>query len=524
MDNIEIARCLKILNTRPKWFFQKENIDDKLECFDTLHQTGTPNIIYALIGFLRNDNTLIQAKAAKTILLLFTKLRSLNDYADALKHLPIERRDLDFYRAHFDEATYIQLLGIASFNRNGHVRETAVIELSRLKNADGLKFILFRLGDWVEEVRKVANEAVFSFLDEAFIDAWLMQLPVINWLQEVKRVDLREVHNRILQFIINRDFSEDFAQRIERFDDRTRFLFYKRFLIGKSPNRQQLFRIATDKSFLVRAELIKHITLFEHATQKELIARFLRDRSATVRLKALYESKPFSPAFDQEIDALLSDEAASVRELSRSLLKQGGRDFAQRYRQRLAAKQLLSGSLLGLSETGSEQDLPIFEQNIQAKSNKLVVASLIAVNRFDAETAKRYGLDLLVHKSSSVRNKAVEILAKGTDDRLLERVRGVYAIGGYETKKSALKIFSTVGGWSVIGDLLLALGEENINVQNLAWQLIRKWMSNATRLFTTPSRVDIERARLIYDNLDQSGLRMTDGRQGVFHDLKFYLG
>jgi HEAT repeat protein len=523
MDYTDITHCLKILNEKPKWFFQKENIADKLQCFDTIQQLGTPNTIYSLIGFLRSENALIQARAAETILHLFTKLKSLNDYADALKHLPIEKSDLDFYRVDFDETTYIQLLGIASLNRNGYVREKAVKELSRLKNADGLKFILLRLGDWVEAVRKGANEAVSFFLEDAYIDAWLRQLSVIDWLLDVKRVDLREVHSRILQFIVNRDFSEDFSQRIERLDDKTRFRFYKSFLVNKSPTQQQIFRIAEDKNFLVRTELLKHLTLFEQATQKELLEQFLQDTSATVRLKALYASKPFSPAFDHKIDALLSDEATSVRELSRHLLKQRGLDFAQLYRQRIAGRQFLLGSLLGLSETGSQEDLPTFEQNIQAKSNKLVVASLIAINKFDSNAAKHYALELLVHKSNRVRNKAGEILAKHINGHILERVRGIYAFGDYEIKKSVLKVFNRIGGWSVIGDLLLALGEENINIQNLAWQLIHKWKLNATRLFTTPARADVERANQIYDNLDQRRLRMTDSRSGLLQDLRFYL-
>lgn len=151
------------------------------------------------------------------------------------------------------------------------------------------------------------------------------------------------------------------------------------------------------------------------------------------------------------------------------------------------------------------------------------MASLIAVNKFDSNAAKHYALELLVHKSNRVRNKAGEILAKHIDGHILDRVRGVYAVGDYETKKSVLKVFNRIGGWSVIGDLLLALGEENIDIQNLAWQLIHKWKLNATRLFTTPAKADVERANRIYDNLDQSRLRMTDSRLGLFQDLKFYL-
>ncbi len=149
MDFTDINHCIQILNERPKWLFQKDNIAEKLQCFDTIQNVGTPSTIYSLFGFLKSDNALIKEKSAETILHLFSKLKSQNDYADSLKHLNIDKSDLDLYRLDFDENKYLQLLGIASLNNNGYVREKAVKELARLKNADGLKFILLRLSDWV---------------------------------------------------------------------------------------------------------------------------------------------------------------------------------------------------------------------------------------------------------------------------------------------------------------------------------------------------------------------------------------
>lgn len=233
MDYTDLNHCIQILSERPKWFFQKDNIGDKLQCFDTIQKVGTPSTIYSLIQFLKSDNFLLQTKAAETILFLFGKLKSLNEYADTLKHLPIEKSDLDFYRVDFDEKTYLQLLGIASLNSSGYVREKAVKELARLKNADGLKFILLRLGDWVAAVRKAATDGTLSFLENCHIDDLLIQLPTIDWLLKVERVDLSEVHDRIIQFILNQNFSEELYNKIKRLDDKTRFRFYKTLLSNK---------------------------------------------------------------------------------------------------------------------------------------------------------------------------------------------------------------------------------------------------------------------------------------------------
>ena len=523
MDYTDLNRRLEILNEIPKWFFQKVNITDKLQCFDTIQKVGTPSSIYSLIEFLRSSNVLIQTKAAETILSLFGKLKSLNEYADTLKHLPIKTSDLDFYRVDFDEKTYLQLLDIASLNSSGYVREKAVKELSRLKKADGLKFILLRLGDWVAAVRKAATEATFSFLEETYIDELLKQLPTIDWLLNVERVDLREIHNRIIQFILSQEFSNEFYNKIKRLDDKTRLRFYKSFLSNRHPSEEQLRKVIGDKNFLVRLELIKHLSSFDTAIQKEVIARFLQDQSGKVRLEALYASKSFSPDFDNQIFALLCDEAASVRELSRHLLKENGIDFAALYRQRIGDKKFFSGSLLGLSETGRSEDVPTFERYIHSEKSKLIIACLTAINHFNAERSKQYSLELLIHPIKRVRDKAVEIVAKNSDAEALEKARNIYAKGDYIIKKTILKLYNKIGGWNIVGDLLLALADENIHIQNFGWQLLDEWKLKATRLFTTPPKTELERANKIYSSLDTSNLKMTHSRTNLFNELKFYL-
>jgi hypothetical protein len=523
MDYTDINSCLQILNQKPKWFFQKDYISEKLQCFDTIQKVGTPSTIYSLIQFLRSDNLLIQNKAAETILMLFGRLKSRNEYADSLKHLSIENSDLDFYRVDFDENTYLQLLGIASLNSNGYVREKAVKELARLKNADGLKFILLRLGDWVTEVRKAATEGTLSFLENNYIDDFLKLLPTIDWFLNVERVDLSELHDRIIQFILSQNFSEEFYNKIKSLDDKTRLRFYKTFLSNKHPIKEQIDKIRADKNFLIRLELIKHLSAFDTDIQHLLIAGFLHDRSARVRQGALYASKSFRPFFDNLIRELLFDESASVRELSRHLLKDKGIDFTDVYKQKIADQQFLSASLAGLSETGNSENLPIFEQYIHAENNKQIVVCLTAINKFNADKGKQYSLDLLVHSCKRVRDKTVEILAKNTDATTLYKVRNIYAKSDYGIKKSILKLYNKIGGWNIVGDLLLALADENLNIQNLGWQLLHKWKSKAIRLFTTPPSGEIERANKIYDSLEMRNVKLTPSKANLLQDLKFFL-
>jgi hypothetical protein len=523
MDYTGLNDCFEILNQKPNWFFHKENIAEKVRCLDMIQQVGSPNLIERLFKFLRSDTPMIQAKAAETILVLFKQLKSLHDYADALKYVPIEKTDLDLYRVNFDEKIYTQLLAVASLNSNGYVREKAVKELAELKRSEGFKFIILRLADWVYEVRNAANDAVWSYLDQANVDDLLNHLHTLDWLLTVKRVDLREVHKRIVQFVVNQEFTSDFYNKIQKLDDKIRFRFYKHFLATKSPSEEQIKMIGADKSFLIRGQLMKYLGRFESAIRKEIIRKYLQDHSATVKLQALYESARFKSEFDEELIILLSDKAASIRELSRNLLASRGMNFPQLYRKRINEKKFLSGSILGLSETGSHEDLSTLEQNVRTNNDNIVVACLVAINKFSPDKAKHYALELLVHKSKKVRQKAVDIIAKNMDPQVLESVRDIYANGGYDVKKSVLMLFNMWGGYSVIGDLLLALTDENIKIQNLAWQFVEKWKVKAVRLFTTPQNSDLERARQIYSDLKPGQMNLTHPRTSLLNQLRFYL-
>src|ERR1019366_1318107 len=156
MDNQEYNKCIEILRGRPKWFFQKDNIDQKLKCLETFKNKGTPSDISFLVEFLKDSNSNIRAKSAETIIHLYQQLKSQNELYESLKYIKIDIADINHYKMFFVPDTYLQLLGIASLNQNGYTREKAIKKLADSKNPNAIKFILLRLGDWVTAVRETA--------------------------------------------------------------------------------------------------------------------------------------------------------------------------------------------------------------------------------------------------------------------------------------------------------------------------------------------------------------------------------
>lgn len=77
----------------------------------------------------------------------------------------VSPRELTWLRRYGD--SFVWLVGYASFQPSGYVREEAVRLLSRIDTGDELRFLLIRLNDWVAPVRLAAERAVLERLRPA---------------------------------------------------------------------------------------------------------------------------------------------------------------------------------------------------------------------------------------------------------------------------------------------------------------------------------------------------------------------
>ncbi|THU38145.1 hypothetical protein FAM09_15795 [Niastella caeni] len=402
-------------------------------------------------------------------------------------------------------STYSQLLRIASVNKSGFVREKAVREIIKTRDIESLKFILFRLGDWVEPVRHTATGALRSFMKPEYISDFLNEISTIEWLLIVERVDLRVIQREIIEFMLSQEFSEDFFNQINILNNRARYWIFRN-LLQKNHDpvyATYIYRFIQDKNFLIRLEILKQLASFDESVQRQIIKNYLQDQSPAVRVSALYASKKFAPEFDDTIVTMLSDNSISVRDLCRRLLQSKGFDFAGVYRDRISKMEYLEGSFMGLSEMARETDLELFEQHIYSNKAKIVVASLAAINKIDQQKAASYSFDLLAHSNNKVRNLAIEIVSKNFDRSALQRVREIYANGEKELKELLLRLFDKVGSWVAVYNFLLAVTDKNEDIQKLGWRCLEKWKAKTVRLFTSPPREEVERVNQQFKEIEQ---------------------
>ncbi len=368
---------------------------------------------------------------------------------------------------------------------------------------------------------KRAKKAIKVFFHPSFIDEFLAQLILIDWLLKVQRTDLAEIYSEIYRFIFSLQFDKSFYLKLNKFNDQTKLLYVRNYLDSNVVTEKFFELLADDKLYSVKVELLKHIEKLNTETQKLFISKFLRDRSAKVRTYSLYATESFRAEFADLILEMIFDVSAPVRELARFILKNSSTNFAELYRQNLKQNENSTGAILGLSEVGTESDFPVFEKCTHNPKAIIRLAGLYAADRLNKMTARIYALKLLADPNSKVRNKSVEILSKFADDETIKTARDVFQNGDFEQKKTVLKLFSQIKGWKIIGDFIIALSDSNENIQKLGWMYLGKWTS--TQLFTKPRPEDAARIEKLYEEFDKMKPELNYQHERLWNSLQFYL-
>jgi hypothetical protein len=409
---------------------------------------------------------------------------------------------------------------IASFSENGRVREKAVHLLKETHRPGAIRYYLLRAADWVEQVRDAAREALRPFLKPAFRNEFIYLLPEVEWLLAVRRTDLSGLFVQIIDLITSERLTRETIQLLSAYEQ-ARLLLFRHYLKKEGMTDPLLSLILQDNSFLIRGEVFRYMQALPREQQRTILSMLIHDRSAKIRLHALYALKPYRENFREEIVAMLSDTSASVREWARLYLRQENFPSAAYYRVKVGVEDPSPGDIMGLAETGSGEDVAVFEKFIHRPSSQL--ACLIAISRLNSALAVGYALDLLTHSSNKTGRKCVEILAKSPDPVTLDRVREMYRAGSLRDKRLILQLYGRIGGWMVIADIILALMDVVQDIRTLAWGYLHKWRQAAVRHFSAPTSIDVARAQEAYEWASNSHQAMSHEQEKLWQELPFFL-
>lgn len=489
---MDISKYVEILSSEKRsWFSSKDNLEERLAALANILEKGSPSTIHSLIPYLKDKNKRVQNATCNTIIGLFSKIDSKRGYYDALKHCDISLSDIDFYENAFTKNQFTQLLSIASLNWSGYVREKAVQKLSVSRDEKAIQFIIYRLADWVPEVRQTALRGIEIFKKPENLEAFLENLQIFEWLQKVERTDLSSVYNRLLDFILNQN-REYVHRNFTLIQDKSRLLLARHISHSADTDLNDRKLLLNDKHFFIRNLALDH---FDKLSATE-INRLLSDRSSTVRLNLLRKLQTRHD-FIELIRSFLADDGVSIREFARYSLKNEVADFAAIYNDNLIQNRKIFGSICGLGETGGKQFSWSLERFLTDGTIRLRKAAFIALTKLDEATAFRFAIANLDSEFAGIRNVAIRFLQTKANLEMLEKARQIYQNGNGEIRKAMLKMFGRIGGWTTLADIMLGTIDENEGIRNLSVEYLQRWRQNAARLFIQPKPHERERTRQV---------------------------
>lgn len=496
---MEIWQYIEILGRPSKTsFFSKDNTEEKINALTRIAHDGYPSLIYDLTDYLNDANKEIREATCRTITHLFKKIGSKKGYYDTLKHCRISKSDIDFYEANFPKEQYVDLLAISSLNGSGYVREKAVKKLSQVESSRAIQFLIYRLADWVLPVRQAALNGIDKYKTANYIDSLIENLLIFEWLQKVERTDLSGVYKDLIEFIASKN-SGYVIDNFKKYPDKPRILLARHISSSLKDNSQELKLFLTDKHFLIRNLAIQHFDKLEQAEIEQL----LHDKSANVRLKTLYCLKEQND-FETTTKKFLADNSATIRHFARFTLKQSNIYFAKFYANNLQASKQVIGSLSGLAETEGKQYSDTIKSFLNDKNIRIKKTAFLAFCKLDEDGAYDFAFANLDSSFLGLRNVIIEFLSHIPRQEVLIKARAIYEKGNYDLKKSMLKLFNKVGGWKAIPDLMIGTIDENENIRQLANANLQTWRVRAVRLFSTPKQVDNERAKQIFNFVNET--------------------
>ena len=392
-------------------------------------------------------------------------------------------------------------LGLASFHRDGFVREAATRALAKSTSGIELPFLLIRANDWIEPVREVAAQALRERAEAEYAPHMVRNLPLILRLREVGRRD----HELLVQALEDIVVSQAaFGELRAAFVGSDRHL--RRAAIDVAVARRKVslcLNALASADAMVRLRSARF--LFAERPPIEgcsLADELAADGFSALRREALRYAVEHCPdSLRQRLTAAMCDRSLAVRHAgnyhARSKL---GLDSATFYRQALRPESRpgplydITASIAGLGENGDAGDASMLRSFVEHVLPRVQRAALQAIAALDFDSNEDVFFTALASSQPGVSRKARELLLKVPlrgEQPAIERsmLDSAYA----HVRSNALRVLAGTGKWSGLRYILLALQRDDSPLNDLAVRFISRWIHDHNRRFIQPQADDVPR-------------------------------
>jgi len=327
--------------------------------------------------------------------------------------------DLDYLES-FGEFS-ASLLGMASFHASGYVREEAIKRLDRISTGIELPFLLIRLNDWVENVRRTAQRAIVARITPRYARSLVTNLALVTRLEKTGRDDHRQTIEAIKNLIKSPDCRTALLEGLTSSDRLVRRLCFNLAMDAPGADLESILQQALgDQDTVIRLAAARKVSkTLEAEALHNLLSQMKRDRFMPVRREALRAAvERFPEQAVVELRAALLDSHVSMREEARyHLQKIAPIDMASFYQHALktADEKNLSSAISGLGESGSASNGERLLPYVSHGAAKVRKAAIRALAKLNGNAYISSFMDALMDEMPGVSREAQKALTTKSD-------------------------------------------------------------------------------------------------------------
>lgn len=194
----------------------------------------------------------------------YNQLYHLFRYAD------IKKDDLNSYEKALLHSQYVLWL-IATFNRSGYVREEALKLILEQENAEAhIRYVLFRLVDWVSSIAVLAQKFVLCQLTVQNVPLFIEHMDVIVWLKHSNQKIAQETYAHIQNFL--NCHANVWMEYFDELNPKVQLTLVTMLMQIESVSSEILDTLSHHKNTLVSRKVQSHPAFVESLSDEECIA------------------------------------------------------------------------------------------------------------------------------------------------------------------------------------------------------------------------------------------------------------
>lgn len=474
---------------QPVKLFGQPKTRDKIDVLNSMKPYADLSDIEYVYPLVFDKNSELAAAAAKTVIGIMKKVqgKQWNSVYDEVKYTKLDLESMANLLK-FPPDVSIHLLGVASLNSNGYVREKALRLISGVRISSAIPYVLLRLNDWVLPVRQLAEHILKNTLTADNIDIFIDNAYLVNKLQNVLRVDLKNTRQEIVDYLKDDSLKDKIKNGLKNPQVKTRLFCYMLLMDRIAFEEDVINSALNDKCFEIRMWLVEAIKILEPDKRNSIIGKLLEDKSAKVKTAVLRKYEDIvCLMFRERLERLVVDEHASIRDEARFITKKHSfiKDFPEFYRQQIIDNPV-PGALVGLGETGNKSDFVIVSRFCSYEEPKSRLAAMIAMWYLSKEDAVKHVLDSLDSDVPKIRKTAKQFLKSSKMPVVLFEMKEKLMSDNLDIQLFALDAIYGYGGWQALEGIMFAITNEQGAVLEKAKKLLDSWLIRSASLYSKP--------------------------------------